>query len=80
MAKLHSGNFVITLDNILKVLELSEDVEYDSVAITDVEINGEGNIEFTIVSAEFFANRKATLELGFKGNNKKRQVIGLTEK
>lgn len=80
MAKLHSGNFVITLEDILKALELSEDVKDGAVAITDVKVNSDGNIEFTIVSAEFFVNRKATLDLGFKGNNKKRQVIDLTEK
>jgi len=79
MAKLHSGKFVITLEDILKVLELSEEVKDGTVAITDVEINSDGNIEFTIVSAEFFCNNKAVLNLGLGGNNTRRQVINLND-
>jgi len=78
MAKLHSGKFVITLEEILEALELSADVEDDTVAITDVEVNSDGDIEFTIVSAEFFCSRKATLRLGLDKDNTRRQKISLT--
>lgn len=78
MAKLHSGNFVITLEDILKALELSEDVKDGTVAITDVKVNSDGNIEFTIISAEFLCSRKVIFKLGLDNNNTKRQQISLT--
>lgn len=47
MAKLHSGKFVISLEEILEALEFSKDVKDGTVAITDVEVNSDGDIELT---------------------------------